>query len=51
MKHNRLVWWLVLGLVLTASPQVFAQTQYSAAEYRWNRQGLRQGRRHHRRDV
>ena len=26
MKHNRLVWWLVLGLVLTASPQVFAQT-------------------------
>ena len=26
MKHNRLVWWLVLGLVLTASPQVCAQT-------------------------
>jgi len=26
MKHNRLVWWLVLGLVLTASPQVFAQS-------------------------
>jgi len=26
MKRDRLVWWLALGLVLTASPQVFAQS-------------------------